>query len=111
MELQTAETVGSDHFFHSGKALQLFRICQEVIHNACRHAQATVLSLNAETSNGHFRLTISDNGRGFDSDGSEKAGHYGLQNMQERAKESAIELRIESAPGKGTSVHIDFTLS
>ncbi len=111
MELQTSEKIGPAYYFNSGKALQLFRICQEVINNACRHANASVLTIKAETRAEQFMLTISDNGRGFDPAGSEKAGHYGLQNMQERAKESAIKLRIDSAPGKGTSIHIDTALS
>ncbi|HAO45769.1 MAG TPA: triple tyrosine motif-containing protein [Ferruginibacter sp.] len=106
LELETSENIGRDYSFHSGKALQLFRICQEIITNACRHAHATVLSIKAETNNGRFLLTIADNGQGFDPAGSERTGHYGLQNMQERAEESNLELKMNSAPGKGTSFFI-----
>jgi signal transduction histidine kinase/ligand-binding sensor domain-containing protein len=105
LQLQTEENILSNLQLSSGQALQLFRICQEAVTNACKHAQATLLNIKASTDEKHFSITISDNGRGFDMN-NDNAGHYGLQNMQERATESNLELSIQSSPGKGTSISI-----
>ena len=88
------------------QALQLFRICQEAITNACKHAQATMLSINAFADDKQFSITISDNGKGFDLKPDGMEGHYGLQNMQERAKESNLVLNISSSPGKETAISV-----
>jgi signal transduction histidine kinase len=47
---------------------------------------------------------ISDNGKGFDVENSEKINHYGIQNMKARAKECGAKLNINSAIGKGTTL-------
>lgn len=105
MQLQTEENISAGIELHSGQALQLFRICQEAVTNTCKHAQAGILSLKASSAHNLFSITISDNGKGFDLD-DENPGHYGLQNMQQRAKESSLALQVESGPGKGTSITI-----
>jgi len=105
LQLQTEENISVNHQLNSGTALQLFRICQEAITNACKHAQATFLIIKADTDEKKFSITICDNGKGFDLN-NDNPGHYGLQNMQERARESNLELSIESSPGKGTTISI-----
>jgi signal transduction histidine kinase len=49
---------------------------------------------------------ISDNGKGFDVENSEKINHYGIQNMKARAKECGAELVIQSKEGSGTSISL-----
>jgi signal transduction histidine kinase len=56
-------------------------------------------------SAGSARLTVSDDGRGFDP-AAVPAGHFGLIGMGERARLLGAELRIDSAPGAGTAVDV-----
>jgi signal transduction histidine kinase/sugar lactone lactonase YvrE len=105
LQLQTEENISVNHQLSSGTALQLFRICQEAITNACKHAQASLLNIKADADETQFSITISDNGQGFDLT-SENPGHYGLQNMKQRAEESNLQLRIESSPEKGTAITV-----
>jgi signal transduction histidine kinase/ligand-binding sensor domain-containing protein len=105
LQLQTEENISINHQLNSGTALQLFRICQEAITNACKHAQAGLLSIKANADEKHFSISIRDNGKGFDLS-NDNPGHYGLQNMLERARESNLQLNIESSPGKGTAITI-----
>jgi signal transduction histidine kinase/streptogramin lyase len=106
LQLQTEEHISVNQQINSGTALQLFRICQEAITNACKHAQATTITLKANADEKQFSITISDDGKGFDISSENLPGHYGLQNMQERANESKLQLKIESSTGKGASVTI-----
>jgi len=105
IQLQTEENILASIQLNSGQALQLFRICQEVVTNACKHAQATVLSIKGLSAGGCFTIVIHDDGKGFDTR-QENPGHYGLQNMKQRADESGLQLSIESVPGQGTSILI-----
>ena len=105
LQLQTEENISVNYQLNSGTALQLFRICQEAITNACKHAQASLLDIKAEADEKYFSITISDNGKGFDLN-TENSGHYGLQNMKERAKESNLELKIGSVADRGTSITV-----
>jgi len=105
MQLLTEENISDNIELNSGQALQIFRICQEAINNACKHAQASVLNIKADSSNNYFTIQINDTGKGFDLT-KENPGHYGLQNMKQRAEESNLQLSIESSPGKGTSISV-----
>ena len=106
IKLHTEENISSNIELNSGQALQIFRICQEAINNACKHAQATELIIKADSSDTHFTISISDNGKGFDLSDNRLEGHYGLQNMRERAKESNLDFKISSLPGKGTTISV-----
>jgi signal transduction histidine kinase/streptogramin lyase len=105
LQLQTEENISVNHQLHSGTALQLFRICQEAITNSCKHAQASLLSIKANADEKRFTITISDNGKGFDLS-NENPGHYGLQNMKERAKETDLYLNITTSAGNGTTIAV-----
>ena len=92
---------------------ELLRIGQEAMSNALRHARASsvlvVLSYDkGEDTSGRtdwLKLTISDNGMGFDPD-TIAAGHYGVQGMRERAETITAALVIESKSGAGTTVKV-----
>lgn len=82
----------------------LFRITQEALHNAARHARASrvVIELNDQ---GPVRLRVCDDGTGFDS--SRVSGdHLGLSIMAERAREIDARLVVDTSPGAGTTVSI-----
>jgi signal transduction histidine kinase len=67
----------------------LFRIVQEAVVNAGRHADADAVSINLRTARGHVELRVTDNGHGFDLHDPLRAtdpGHLGLASMRERAQ-------------------------
>jgi len=85
----------------------LFRIAQEAMLNVVKHAGADRISLSLESSADTTRLTIADNGAGFDPAAAEhpELRHgWGLISMQERANSVGGNLRVESSPEKGTKV-------
>lgn len=87
---------------------ELLRITQEALANIARHSAATEVSLRlSETETGLLRLTITDNGKGFDP-GLNSSG-LGLQSMRERAQALPEgTFQINSAPRRGTSITITF---
>jgi signal transduction histidine kinase len=85
---------------------ELIRIAGEAIVNAARHAKAG--SVRVRLSNGDaVRLTISDDGVGFDPDAVRgRPGCFGLVHMGERARRLGARFRVSSAPGAGTDVEV-----
>jgi signal transduction histidine kinase len=81
----------------------LYRIAQEALHNAGRHARAKQVRIVLSQDDVQVRLEVWDNGVGFDS-GSTFPGHFGLNTMRERAVDLGGRLEIESRPGAGTMV-------
>ncbi len=99
--------------FSTKIAAVIFGIVQEAINNVKRHANADDVWVSLETEENLFKVTIRDNGQGFDTETIdallEKQTAYGLLNMRERAASIRAELQIESntkAPNQGTVVHL-----
>jgi signal transduction histidine kinase len=89
------------------KALHMFRISQEAVHNSMKYSNAHQLDVYfILTKNLLFTIKIIDNGIGFNVHNSFKVGSYGLQNMKARAEEVGADLRIDSVIGHGTSVSV-----
>jgi signal transduction histidine kinase len=88
---------------------ELLRIAQEAFANARKHADATRVLVQAEPTPSGLRLTVSDNGRGFEPGASGSRG-YGLRSMRERAELIGASLAIESRPMDGTRVIVDVPL-
>ncbi|HEX9686375.1 MAG TPA: sensor histidine kinase, partial [Burkholderiales bacterium] len=82
----------------------LQRIVLEAITNALKHSGARLLRLSARASNGEVEVRIEDDGRGFDP--SHAAAGLGLANMRVRVRRIGARLRIQSNPGKGTSIRL-----
>jgi signal transduction histidine kinase len=90
-----------------------FRIAQEAITNAIRHASATQASISLESTPQQLLLEVSDNGNGFDvADTLESAARpsWGLLGMMERATLIGGECQIVSQPGSGTRVRVSLLL-
>ena len=85
----------------------LFLVIRESIQNSKTHAVASVVILNFKQTKKALTLTISDNGKGFNT-ASKKAG-IGLKNMQERIEEVNGTFSIESTLDKGTSIYIEIS--
>jgi len=85
---------------------QLYRIAQEALTNALKHAAAAGLAVQLDFEPGAVRLEIADDGRGFDAreGGTALRGHFGLLGMRERAEKIGASLAVHSEAGKGTRV-------
>lgn len=102
------ENIKSSEVLKPMQALNLFRICQEAFSNAVRHSQASKIEVyfyNSEFS--IFDFKIEDNGIGFKEEEGLLKGHFGLQNMQSRAKDIGAEFHMNSEPGEGTTIIIN----
>jgi signal transduction histidine kinase len=84
----------------------LYRIAQESLTNAARHAGARTVSVLVQSQPSETRLVVEDDGKGFDSDAVLDAphSHLGIHGMRERAELLNGRLWVESSPGKGTAV-------
>jgi signal transduction histidine kinase len=88
----------------------LFRIAQEALTNAAKHAQATQVVVTVEVESGTLRLIVADDGIGFDLEHlTEPNGSrgWGLLTMTERAEGVGGHCRIETGPGRGTQVIVE----
>ena len=82
----------------------LFRIVQEALHNASRHANASRVRIEIENEPS-IRVAVCDNGDGFDP-ALVHGDHLGLSIMAERATELGGQLRVQSAEGEGTTIEV-----
>ena len=86
-------------------------IAQESVTNAIKHADAATIVLSLAMDEGRLRMTIRDDGRGFDA-GTETSGqrrhsgHFGCMGMRERCRKIGAEIEWRSAPGEGTAVTV-----
>ena len=104
----------SDLNLCADQASQVFYIVQEALNNIAKHANATCVRLTLDRKNGWVEISVEDNGTGMPANGmSANAGdaetaHLGLDIMRERARYLRGQLKIESASGRGTRVHLGF---
>ena len=91
----------------------LLRIGQEAVNNAVRHAHPQRIFVNLVFDGGRVRLSVQDDGRGFDNQlaSNGRAGHFGLIGMRERAEQIGGTLSIHSVEGSGTEVVADVPVS
>jgi signal transduction histidine kinase/ligand-binding sensor domain-containing protein len=89
-----------------GAALALFRIVQEALGNAAKHAHATRITVRLARSADEVSLAVSDDGTGFDSSRLGTSGGLGLIMMRERASQLNGKFEFESAPGRGTTITV-----
>jgi signal transduction histidine kinase len=87
---------------------QLLQIARECISNSLRHSQSSRIQLSLQARNGKIHLEIRDDGAGFDLSSVAQKGN-GLRNITSRACQMGAQLNIESRPGSGTCIALDFT--
>jgi two-component system, NarL family, sensor histidine kinase DegS len=104
------ETKNMDRTLAPETQILLFRIAQEALNNIRKYARAANVSIRLDGGEKHIRMTIADDGQGFEAPGKiEKmvsAGRLGLMGMHERARLLNGTLQIKSAPGKGTVITV-----
>ncbi len=94
----------------SEQALGLFRIAQEAVQNAVKHARASQITVCINTHADHeLHLSVADDGVGFDP-ATEHPGHYGMLNMRLRAERLGGQWSVTSAPGRGTTLSLALIL-
>ncbi len=97
--------------------LGIYRIVQEALHNVLRHAAADEALVRLEVHRDQhgddscLRVTIRDNGAGFDPERAIRPTSLGLLSMRERAAAIGASFAIDSTPGLGTTVTIERPLS
>jgi signal transduction histidine kinase len=85
----------------------LLRIAREAITNGVRHGRATELALELSHGDG-LRMAVRDNGAGFAPGRARRRGSFGLTSMTERAQALGGDLTVQSRPGTGTFVEVNF---
>jgi len=90
-------------------AMHLYRITQEAIHNAIRHGGAKRIVVTVNSKGDQHRLTVADDGCGFDPAMARRRGGAGLRLMSYRANMIGGTFSAESQPGRGTQVSVLFT--
>jgi signal transduction histidine kinase len=86
----------------------VFRVAQEALHNALRHAEPAVVRIDLRTPDRQVVLSVSDDGKGFLDDPGLQGGHHlGLASMRERARRAGGRIKVESRPGQGTTVTLE----
>ncbi len=105
------EVTGVEQTLPVETQLLLFRIAQEALNNIRRHAEASRAMVKLEFGDNSIKLTVSDNGKGFKlperMGDLASIGKLGLAGMQERARLLGGSLKVESEPGKGTTVAVE----
>jgi len=90
----------------------LYRVAQEALANAARHANANHVAVSITKSDGGFQMTIKDDGDGFEGAGkhfTDKTDRLGLLGMKERIEMVGGSFQIESLLGKGTTIRAIFS--
>ncbi len=84
----------------------LFRVAQESLNNASKHAQASNVLLRLVARDGRVQLQVVDDGRGCDPEQALRSGGSGLSGMRERLRLYGGGLELHSAPGTGTRLRV-----
>jgi signal transduction histidine kinase len=92
---------------HPELQVTLYRIAQEALNNVAKHARASQVTLSMRCAPGSVQLEVVDDGRGFET-AAASPDAMGLRIMQERAASIKAEFEIESRPGQGTRVRVDW---
>lgn len=86
------------------KEIYVFRMLQEAMTNAEKHANATACNLASKETKSHLIFTLKDNGKGFKTDTNTLNEGLGMKTLKERAHFIGAHLKIDSMPEKGTTV-------
>jgi signal transduction histidine kinase len=82
----------------------LFRALQELLGNTARHGQATQVKVMLDMGDDRVRVSVDDNGRGFDPDVVQQSNSLGLKLIRERAEMLGGNFEIDSAVGRGARI-------
>lgn len=107
IESQISEALNIEQEIPNEAVLAIYRCVQEIINNANKHSQASLITIDFKTSREQpFFITIKDNGIGYIE--TEKAESYGLRNIRSRLAEIGAKLNMQSNPNEGTRIEITY---
>lgn len=101
--------LGEEKRLNSKYEVALFRLIQESVQNALKHAEAQEIKVKLQITRNNVTVIVKDNGKGFDQ-GERKNGSFGIMGMKERVEILEGEMSIDSKPGSGTIVVIQVPL-
>jgi signal transduction histidine kinase len=101
------EVVGEERRLSPEARLAIYRIVQEALHNAIRHARADESFVRIEWLADRLRVTVQDDGSGFETEGSGWRAGLGLMSMRERAGSIGAAFDVVSRPGTGTAIVLE----
>jgi two-component system, NarL family, sensor histidine kinase DegS len=102
--------IGLDMRLPSKYEVALFRLVQECVQNALKHAESTQIQVKVEVKKDKITVVIKDNGKGFDKE-LQKTGSFGIMGMKERVDLLEGDITIDSKIGAGTVVLIQVPLN
>ncbi|MGB3779714.1 MAG: PAS domain S-box protein [Tunicatimonas sp.] len=106
------QVYGLTHEPDQAHKIGLYRVVQELINNALKHAQATRIDVQLVEHEASVVLTVEDNGQGFDVPSPDSPrSSFGLRNIETRIKSLNGTFDIDSHPGTGTSVTVELPLT
>jgi len=95
---------GSERRLEPYLEIMLFRAIQELLGNAARHSQATLVKVMLDMGEDRIRVSVDDNGKGFDPEAVQQGSSLGLKLIKERAEMLGGSCEIDSAIGKGARI-------
>lgn len=98
---------GDIYYLGDEKEVLIFRIVQEAIANAIKHADATQIEVQLAYRPDMLTVAVKDNGKGFDASTRAKADGIGMNNMEVRANLLKAKLNITSSAGSGTTILLE----
>jgi two-component system, NarL family, sensor kinase len=104
------QSVGLDSRMQDAVEITSYRIIQELLNNILKHAAATEATVQVIHDDGRLNIVVEDNGKGFDLNSLDEKKGAGWVNIKARVDYLKGELELNSEPGKGTQVNIEFKL-
>lgn len=106
VEIKVETKVDKEMVVDKERSITIFRICQELLTNIARHANATRVRVNLRENLRKLVLEVKDNGRGIREKEISDHRSFGLTEIQERALSWGGKVKIKGIPGKGTTVTV-----
>lgn len=97
--------LGLEKRLPSNMEIALFRLIQESVQNALKHADASLIQVKLEVKKDQVLAVVKDNGKGFEAN-EKKSGSFGIMGMKERIELLSGDITIHSKPSEGTAVLI-----
>ena len=105
------QSIGMEQRLDSQTEIFVYRIIQELLNNASKHAKASHVLVQLARHQNEMNVTVEDNGVGMNSELADRATGSGWTSIQSRTKYLKGKIDVQSKPGKGTSVNLTIPLS
>jgi two-component system, NarL family, sensor kinase len=104
-------SLGIQDSISESQQIAIYRIVQELINNAIKHANASNILVSCTQNNSRFFITVEDNGKGFDLKKETSVVSMGLKNIKNRVEFLNGKLEIDSEPENGTAFNIELNVA